>query len=122
MIQMCVSEQNNQRLLKHILLFALPLSLVLLLISGCANSLNQQNYLACKLKLEADRKKARAGQAYSYKSQSFEECRAPSSLPYCRRLNCEIFFLERQSICVFFKLLLELAVINKLHQARKITF
>jgi len=58
MIQMCVSEQNNQRLLKHILLFALPLSLVLLLISGCANSLNQQNYLACKLKLEADRKKS----------------------------------------------------------------
>ena len=78
MIQMCVSEQNNQRLLKHILLFALPLSLVLLLISSCANSLNQQNYSACKLKLEQDRKKARSAEAYSYKSQSFEECRAPT--------------------------------------------
>ncbi|MEZ7975203.1 MAG: hypothetical protein QMC48_09340 [SAR324 cluster bacterium] len=46
-------------------------------ISGCANSLNQENYLACQLKLEEDRQKARAREAYSYKSLSFEECRSP---------------------------------------------
>jgi len=31
-------------------------------------------------------------------------------------------FFDRQSICVFFKLLLELAVINKLYRVRNITF
>ena len=66
------------RFLKPILLCALLVSLIFLLISGCANSLNHENYLECKPKLEADRQKARAGQAYSYKSQSYEECRAPA--------------------------------------------
>ena len=64
--------------LKPILLSDLFVSLIFLIIGGCANSLNQDNYVACKPKLEADRQKARAGQAYSYKSQSFEECRAPA--------------------------------------------
>ena len=66
------------RLLKHILLCALPGSLVFLTISGCANSLNQENYLECMPNLEVDRQKARSGGAYSYKSKSFEECRAPA--------------------------------------------
>ena len=78
MIQMCVYEQNNMKFLKNILLEALSVSHIFLLIGSCANSLNQQNYLECKLKLEQDRQKARSGQAYSYKSQSFEECRAPA--------------------------------------------
>ena len=78
MIPMCISGQNNMRFLKNTLLSALPVSLIFLLISSCANSLNQQNYSACKLKLEQDRKKARSAEAYSYKSQSFEECRAPT--------------------------------------------
>ena len=64
--------------LKHILPCALPVGLIFLLISGCTNSMNQENYLSCKLILEADRQKARVGQAYSYKSQSFDECRAPA--------------------------------------------
>ena len=59
------------KFLKHILLGALSVSHIFLLIGSCANSLNQQNYLECKLK-------ARSAQAYSYKSQSFEECRAPA--------------------------------------------
>lgn len=78
MISMCISGQNNMRFSKHILLCALPVSLVFLLISSCANSLNQQNYLACKLILEEDRQTARSAQAYSYKAQSFAECRAPA--------------------------------------------
>jgi len=75
---MCLAEQIKIRLLKHFLLCALPVILIFLAISGCANSLNQENYLACQLKLEADRKKARTREAYSYKSQSFEECRSPA--------------------------------------------
>ena len=78
MIQMYTSEQNNMKILKYILLGSLSVSLIFLLIGSCANSLNQQNYLECKLKLEQDRQKARSVQAYSYKSQSFEECRAPA--------------------------------------------
>ena len=78
MIQMYVSEQNNMKFLKNILLGALSVSHIILLIGSCANSLNQQNYLECKLKLEQDRQKTRSVQAYSYKSQSFEECRAPA--------------------------------------------
>jgi hypothetical protein len=74
---MCFAEQIKIRLLKHFLLAALPVSLIFLAISGCANSLNQENYLACQLKLEEDRQKARAGEAYSYKSLSFKECRSP---------------------------------------------
>ena len=78
MIQMCISEQNIMKFLKHILLGALSVSHIFLLTGSCANSLNQQNYLECKPKIEQDRQKARSGQAYSYKSQSYEECRAPA--------------------------------------------
>ena len=74
---MCLSKQIKIRLLKHFLLCALLVSPIFLAISGCANSLNQENYLACQLKLEEDRQKARAGEAYSYKTLSFEECRSP---------------------------------------------
>ena len=75
---MCLAEQIKIRLLRYFLLCALPVSLIFLAISGCANSLNQGNYLECMPNLEVDRQKARAGGAYSYKSQSFEECRAPA--------------------------------------------
>ena len=72
------AKKIKMRLLKNIILCALPGSLIFLTISGCANSLNQGNYLECMPNLEVDRQKARAGGAYSYKSQSFEECRAPA--------------------------------------------
>ena len=75
---MYFAKKIKMKLLKHIMLRALLVSLIFLTISGCANSLNQGNYLECMPNLEVDRKKARAGGAYSYKSQSFEECRAPA--------------------------------------------
>ena len=74
---MSLSEQIKTKKLRYFLLSLLPVSLIHLAVSGCGNSLNQENYLACQLKLEADRQKARAGEAYSYKSLSFEECRSP---------------------------------------------
>jgi hypothetical protein len=55
---------------------ALLLSIVLPVISGCGTSLNQKNYLKCRKMLEKDRQKIRAGNEFSYNSQSFEECRA----------------------------------------------
>ena len=55
---------------------ALLLSIVLPVISGCGTSLNQKNYLKCRQMLERDRQRVRAGNGFSYNSQSFEECRA----------------------------------------------
>ena len=55
---------------------ALLLSIVLPAISGCGTSLNQKNYLKCRKMLEKDRQRIRAGNEFSYNSQSFEECRA----------------------------------------------
>ena len=72
------AKKIKMRLLKHIMVCALPASLIYLTVSGCASSLNHGNYLECMPNLEVDRQKARAGGAYSYKSQSFEECRAPA--------------------------------------------
>ena len=62
--------------LPSFLMCALLLSIVLPVISGCETSLNQKNYLKCRQMLEKDRQKIRAGNGFSYNSQSFEECRA----------------------------------------------
>jgi hypothetical protein len=62
--------------LPSFLLSALLLSIVLPVISGCGTSLNQKNYLKCRQMLEKDRQRIRAGNGFSYNSQSFEECRA----------------------------------------------
>ena len=53
-------------------------SIFLLGINGCETSLNQKNYLECRQMLENDRQRVRAGNGFSYNSQSFEECRAPA--------------------------------------------
>ncbi|HIB17092.1 MAG TPA: hypothetical protein EYO28_10325, partial [Candidatus Lambdaproteobacteria bacterium] len=58
------------------LLFALLLSIFFSLINACGTSLNQKNYLECRQMLEKDRQRVRAGNGFSYNSQSFEECRA----------------------------------------------
>ena len=60
--------------LQCVLLF----SIFLLGINGCETSLNQKNYLKCRQMLEKDRQSIRAGNGFSYNSQSFEECRAPA--------------------------------------------
>ena len=58
--------------LQCVLLF----SIFLLGINGCETSLNQKNYLKCRQMLEKDRQSIRAGNGFSYNSQSFDECRA----------------------------------------------
>ncbi len=62
--------------LPSFLLCALLLSIFLPVISGCGTTLNEKNYLKCRQILEKDRQKVRAGNGFSYNSQSFEECRA----------------------------------------------
>ena len=62
--------------LPSFLLCALLLSIFVTVISGCGTSLNQKNYLKCRQMLEKDRQRIRAGNGFSYNSQSFEECRA----------------------------------------------
>ena len=58
------------------LLFALILGIFSPLINACGTSLNQTNFLECRQMLEKDRQRVRAGNGFSYSSQSFEECRA----------------------------------------------
>ena len=74
---MYFAKQNKIKIIISLYSIFCSLVLIFLLISSCANSLNEENYLACKKNLETDRQKAREG-AYSYKSQSYEECRAPA--------------------------------------------
>ena len=62
----------------HFLQCVLLFSIFLLGINGCETSLNQKNYLKCRQMLEKDRQSIRAGNGFSYNSQSFEECRAPA--------------------------------------------
>ena len=64
--------------LPHILLSALLVNILLIGIFGCGTSFNQKNYLDCRNLLEKDRQKIRLGKGFTYKSQSFEECRAPA--------------------------------------------
>ncbi len=64
--------------LPHFLLCTLLIIILLIGIWGCGASLNQKNYLECRKLLEEDRQKIRLGKGFTYKSQSFEECRAPA--------------------------------------------
>ena len=64
--------------LPHFTLCVLLVNIMLIGICGCGTSLNQKNYLECRHLLEKDRQKIRLGKSFTYKSQSFEECRAPA--------------------------------------------
>ena len=64
--------------LPHFLLCALLVNILLIGICGCGTSLNQKNYLDWRNLLEKNRQKIRLGKGFTYKSQSFEECRAPA--------------------------------------------
>ena len=46
--------------------------------SGCGSTVNQKNYNECIHKLEEERQKVRVGKGFSYKAQTYEECRAPA--------------------------------------------
>ena len=71
-------EQSKLINIRQILLLIFFVIFLLFGNSGCGSSLNQKNYNECIHKLEEERQKVRVGDGFSYKAQSYEECRAPA--------------------------------------------
>ena len=71
-------EQSKLINARQILLLISIISFILIGNSSCRSSLNQENYNECMHKLEEERQKVRVGDGFSYKAQSYEECRAPA--------------------------------------------
>ena len=71
------SEQNQLINIRQILLLVFIVIILLIGNSGCSSTFNQKNYNECVPKLEEERQKVRVGNRFSYKAQTFEECRAP---------------------------------------------
>ena len=72
------SEQKKMINIQHILILFFFVIFLLFGNNGCGSSLNQKNYNECMHKLEEERQKVRVGDGFSYKAQSYEECRAPA--------------------------------------------
>ena len=71
-------EQNKLINSRQILFLISIINFILIGNSSCSSSLNQKNYNECMHKLEEERQKVRVGDGFSYKAQSYEECRAPA--------------------------------------------
>ena len=71
-------EQSKLINSRQILLLISIINFILIGNSSCRSSLNQKNYKECIHKLEEDRQKVRVGDGFSYKAQTYEECRAPA--------------------------------------------
>ena len=72
------SEQNQLINIRHILLLIIFVIFLLIGNCGCGSTVNQKNYNECIHKLEEERQKVRVGNGFSYKAQTYEECRAPA--------------------------------------------
>ena len=72
------SVQNQLINIRYILILIFFVIFLLIGNSGCGSSLNQKNYKGCIHKLEEERQKVMVGDGFSYKAQSYEECRAPA--------------------------------------------
>jgi len=71
-------KQNQLINIQHILLLFFFVIFLLIGNSGCGSTVNQKNYNECIHKLEEERQKVRVGKGFSYKAQTYEECRAPA--------------------------------------------
>ena len=71
-------EQSKLINARQILLLISITSFIVIGNSSCRSSLNQKNFYECIHKLEEERQKVRVGDGFSYKAQSYEECRAPA--------------------------------------------
>ena len=71
------SEQNQLINIRQILILVFIVNFLLIGSCGCGSTFNQKNYNECIPKLEEERQKVRVGKGFSYKAQTFEECRAP---------------------------------------------
>ena len=64
--------------LRALLILIFSVNFLLFFNLGCGSTLNQKNYNECLDELEEERQKIRVGKRFSYKAQSYEECRAPA--------------------------------------------
>ena len=71
-------EQSKLINSRQILLLISITSFIVIGNSSCRSSLDQKNYNECIHKLEEERQKVRVGKGFSYKAQTYEECRAPA--------------------------------------------
>jgi len=72
------SKQSQLNNLRGFLILIFSLNLLIFFNLGCGTSYNQKNYNLCIDKLEEERQNVRVGNGFSYKAQSYEECRAPA--------------------------------------------
>ena len=72
-----IDVQYNMLNLQFFFILIISLNFLLFFILGCNTKLNQKNYHQCIDKIEEERQKERVGNRFSYKAQSYEECRAP---------------------------------------------
>ena len=71
------SEQNQLINIRQILILVFIVNFLLIGNCGCGSTFNQKNYNECVPELEEERQKVRVGNRFSYKAQTYEECRAP---------------------------------------------
>ena len=64
--------------IRYILLLIFFVNILLFCNVGCGSTVNQKNYNECISLLEDERQKVRVGNGFSYKAQTYEECRAPA--------------------------------------------
>ena len=72
------TEQNKLINIRYVLLLIFFVKILLFCIVGCGSTVNQKNYYKCIHKLEEERQKVRVGNGFSYKAQTYDECRAPA--------------------------------------------
>ena len=72
------TEQNKLINIRYIFLIIFFVKILLFCNVGCGSKVNQKNYNGCISLLEEDRQKVRVGNGFSYKAQTYEECRAPA--------------------------------------------
>ena len=72
------TEQNKLINIRYIFLLIFFVKILLFFNVSCGSKVNQKNYNGCISLLEEDRQKVRVGNGFSYKAQTYEECRAPA--------------------------------------------
>ena len=72
------TEQNKLINIRYIFLLIFFVKILLFCNVGCGSKVNQKNYNGCISLLEEERQKVRVGNGFSFKAQTYEECRAPA--------------------------------------------
>ena len=73
-----LTEEYKLINIRYILLLIFFVKILLFCNVGCGTTVNQKNYNECISLLEDERQKVRVGNGFSYKAQTYEECRAPA--------------------------------------------